>query len=69
LPEYLANKYGKLAVRQIYQEMGQVTDIVETVTEIKRLTPNQQKQLEDFLSARQQMLPGFIPKYRIEGDN
>lgn len=68
LPAYLTEKYGKLAIRQVYEEMGDLTDRVVEVTEVKRLTPGQQQQLQDFLRARQQLLPGFQPKYRISGD-
>lgn len=68
MPEYLVTKYGKLAVRQVYEEMGGVTDRVAEVTEVRRVTPNQQKQLQEFLKSRQKLLPGFQPRITIEGN-
>jgi hypothetical protein len=56
LPEYLAGKYGKLAVRQIYEEINGVTDRVKEVTEIKRMTPQQAQAYEDFQVLRKQLL-------------
>lgn len=69
LPEYLVLKYGKLAISQVYEEMGALTDRVIEATEVKRMTSSQQEQLNQFLQARRQLLPGFKPKYRIQGDN
>jgi hypothetical protein len=69
LPEYLVTKYGKLAILQVYREMNAVTDRVIEVTVIKRMTSNQQEELEDFLRARRELLPGFQPKRQIQGDS
>jgi hypothetical protein len=69
LPEYLVSKYGKLAVRQVYEEMGDVTARVEEVTAVRRMTTAQQDQLNQFLRARRQLLPGFNPKRQIQSDN
>ena len=56
LPEYLVGKYGKLAVRQIYEEINGVTNRVKDVTEIKRMTPLQAQAYEDFQVLRKQLL-------------
>lgn len=59
LPQYLKEKYGKQAVRQIYTEIGQLTDLVLEITEIKRLTPQETQKFQDFLLSRQKLLGGF----------
>ena len=69
LPEYLVAKYGKRAIRQVYQEMGDLTPRVLEVTEEKRSTSKQDELYQQFLNDRARLLPGFIPKYRIEGSS
>ncbi len=59
LPEYLVNKYGKQAVRYIYTENGLLTDRVLEITEIKRLTPQEEQKYQDFLLSRQKLLGGI----------
>jgi DNA-binding XRE family transcriptional regulator len=59
LPLYLVNKYGKQAVKQIYAEVGQLTDYILEVTEIKRMTPQESERYKDFLIARQKLFGGF----------
>lgn len=56
LPEYLANKYGKLAAADIYKSIGGVTDRVAEVTKISRMTPKQQQMYDDFIQLRQRLL-------------
>lgn len=56
LPEYLADKYGKLACREIYDSVGGVTERVEQVCAIKRMTEKQQQLYEDFKKLRSQLL-------------
>ena len=56
LPEYLVNKYGKLAVVDIYRDIGGMTDRVTEVTKISRMTPKQQQMYDDFLQLKQRLL-------------
>jgi hypothetical protein len=56
LPEYLTDKYGKLAIRQVYEEIDGLTDRVAEVTKIKRMTPQQAQSYESFLVLRRQFL-------------
>jgi hypothetical protein len=56
LPEYLANKYGKLAALQIYQEIDALTDRVAEVAAIKRMTPKQDELYQRFLVDRRRLL-------------
>ena len=58
LPEYLVTKYGKLAVRQIYNEINGLTDYILKLTEVKRITPKQENAYQDFLMSRQKLLGG-----------
>lgn len=53
LPDYLAKKYGKRAVRQAYKEIGRLSDRVMLLTEEKRLSDKQERLYQEFLSARQ----------------
>lgn len=59
LPEYLVVKYGKQAVRQIYTEIGDLTDRILQATEIKRVTASQEKLYRQFLSSRSRLLGSF----------
>jgi hypothetical protein len=56
LPEYLTDKYGKLAIRQVYEEIDGLTDRVREVTHIKRMTPQQAQSYERFQVLRRQFL-------------
>lgn len=56
LPEYLAGKHGKLAVAEIYQDIGGMTDRVAEVTKISRLTPKQKSMYDDYVQLRQRLL-------------
>jgi hypothetical protein len=53
LPEYLVDKYGKRAVRQIYEELGKLNDYVLDLTEEKRISPKQEELHLIFLAARE----------------
>lgn len=59
LPQYLITKYGKQVVRQVYTEVGNLTDYILELTEVKRMTPQEEKRYQDFLIARQN-IRGFI---------
>ena len=52
LPKYLADKYGKRAVRQIYEEQNKITDYILEITEEKRPAPKEAEKYEIFLAAR-----------------
>jgi Phage regulatory protein Rha (Phage_pRha) len=52
LPKYLVDKYGKRAVRQIYEEQRKLTDYILEITEEKRITPKQEELYQVFLAAR-----------------
>lgn len=52
LPKYLVDKYGKRAVRQIYEEQGSLTDYILQITEEKRSTSTQEENYQIFLAAR-----------------
>jgi len=52
LPKYLADKFGKRAVRQIYEEQTKITDYILKITEEKRTTPKQEELYQIFLAAR-----------------
>ena len=56
LPKYLADKYGKLAVREIYESMQAVTPEVEAATKIKRMTPKQQESYESYQRLKQRLM-------------
>lgn len=67
LPEYLAEKYGKRACREIYDAIGGVTERVEEVCAIKRMTEKQQQLYDDFKKLRARLLaPGDSPQSFIE---
>lgn len=55
LPRYLVDKYGKQAVRQIYTEVGDLTDYILELTEVKRMTPKEDQRYQNFLVARQNL--------------
>jgi phage regulator Rha-like protein len=61
LPKYLVDKYGKRAVRQIYEENSLLGDHVLALTEERRVTPKQEQLYQDFLAARATLLglPGY----------
>lgn len=52
LPSYLVNKYGKRAVRQIYEEIGKLDENIMLLVDEKRLTPKQNDLYAIFLAAR-----------------
>ena len=52
LPSYLVNKYGKRAVRQIYEEIGKLDEDIMLLVDEKRLTPKQNELYDVFLAAR-----------------
>lgn len=55
LPQYLVTKYGKQVVRQVYTEVGNLTDYILELTEVKRMTPQEEKRYQDFLIAREKL--------------
>ncbi|UXE59126.1 MAG: Rha family transcriptional regulator [Woronichinia naegeliana WA131] len=61
LPAYLLNKYGKLAVRQIYEEQRLLNDYIIQLTEIKRASVNEQEKYELFLAAREAIVSRYLP--------
>jgi phage regulator Rha-like protein len=62
LPEYLITKYGKRAVRQIYEEQNEVSAHVLALTEEKRPSPKQEEHYQIFLAARDAMSPSrYLP--------
>jgi phage regulator Rha-like protein len=62
LPEYLADKYGKRAVLQIYEEQKQVDEHILKLTEEKRTAPKQEELYQIFLAARDAMSPSrYLP--------
>lgn len=63
LPKYLVDKYGKQAVRQIYAEIGELTDYILEITDIKRMTPQESEKYQNFLISRQKLLGGFNPEF------
>lgn len=56
LPEYFADKYGKLACREIYERLNDLNEYVLAVTKIKRLTPSQQAKYEAFKRLQSRLL-------------
>lgn len=52
LPAYLTDKYGKRAVRLIYEELGQLNEYIANLTNEKKLTSKQDELYEVFLAAR-----------------
>jgi|GEM_PF-2085612 len=67
LPEYLSNKFGKLAVKEIYEEIGGMTERVLEVTDMKRLTPKQEELYQRFQGLRKR-LQGRPFKAQLAGD-
>ena len=59
LPKYLVDKYGKMAVRQIYTEINRLTDYILEITEVSRHSLKQERLYDHFLAARQKLLGGF----------
>lgn len=53
LPQYLVEKYGKRAVRQIYTEIKKINDYILQITEEKRPTAKQDELHQIFLAARE----------------
>ena len=56
LPQYLTDKYGKRAVRQIYGEINVATEHILSITEEKRATPKQVALYQQFLASRAVLL-------------
>lgn len=52
LPAYLVDKYGKRAVRQIYEEQGKLDEKIMMLTDEQKLTAKQNEYYELFLAAR-----------------
>lgn len=61
LPQYLVDKYGKRAVRQIYEEIGKLNEYIMQITEEKRITPKQEELYEIFLAAREAVINRYLP--------
>lgn len=70
LPQYLADKFGKLAALEIYQDIGGVTPRVEEVTQISRMTSKQQSLYEDYRRLKQRLLrtPTESEQLELPGD-
>jgi hypothetical protein len=66
LPAYLADKYGKLAARDIYERIGGFNERVEEVTRIGRMTPRQQQFFESYQKLRQRLLRAPIDQEQLE---
>lgn len=66
LPKYLAEKLGKLATLEIYQEIGGVTAIVKEATHIVRMTPKQQQMYEEYRRLKQRLLRSPIDAEQLE---
>lgn len=66
LPQYLVDKYGKLAVRDIYERIGGIDERVEEVTRINRITPKQQQLFESYQKLRQRLLRSPINQQQLE---
>jgi phage regulator Rha-like protein len=60
LPKYLVDKYGKRAVRQIYEEQNKLTDYILEITEEKRLSPKQEEMYQIFLAAREAITNRYL---------
>jgi len=59
LPQYLVDKYGKRAIRQVYGEIEGLTDHILQITEEgRRFAPQQERLYQNFLAARQRLLGG-----------
>jgi phage regulator Rha-like protein len=55
LPNYLVDKHGKRAVRQIFTELNQLNDYILEITEEKRPSKKQDEDYQIFLAAREAM--------------
>jgi hypothetical protein len=53
LPKYLVDKFGKRAVRQIYEEQGKLNEYILEITNEKRISPKQEEMYEVFLASRE----------------
>ncbi|MBD0264236.1 MAG: hypothetical protein ICV78_16350 [Tolypothrix sp. Co-bin9] len=53
LPQYLVDKYGKRAVRQIYEEIAKLDEYILQITEEKRPSSKQEEMYNIFLAARE----------------
>lgn len=60
LPDYLKEKYGKRAVRQIYEEQGLINDYVLQLIEEKRKAPKEAEKYEIFLAAREAIANRYL---------
>lgn len=60
LPDYLKEKYGKRAVRQIYEEQGLINDYVLQLTEEKGKAPKEAEKYEIFLAAREAIANRYL---------
>lgn len=60
LPEYLVSKYGKRAVRQIYEEQGLINEYVLQLTEEKGKAPKEAEKYEVFLAAREAITNRYL---------
>jgi hypothetical protein len=60
LPEYLVSKYGKRAIRQIYEEQGLINDHVLQLTEEKGKAPKEVEKYELFLAAREAIASRYL---------
>lgn len=56
LPQYLTDKYGKRAVRQIFEEVDGITEHILAITEEKRTSPKQEELYQQFLNSRAALL-------------
>jgi phage regulator Rha-like protein len=60
LPEYLTTKYGKRAVRQIYEEQELLTEYILQLTEEKKITSKQNELYDLFLAAREAIANRYL---------
>jgi phage regulator Rha-like protein len=60
LPKYLVDKFGKRAVRQIFEEQKLLTDYILQLTEEKKITSKQNEMYEIFLAAREAITNRYL---------
>jgi len=60
LPTYLVEKYGKRAVRQIYEEQSLLTEYILEITEERRVSSKQEELYEIFLAAREAIANRYL---------
>lgn len=60
LPEYLAVKYGKLACREIYERLGDLSEYVLEATKMKRSTSSQQEKYNAFKRLQAKLIGGQV---------